>query len=135
MAARRSEVGVRSNWYEVVSMFDGEAKKILEVAGHDVVVRGTLRLGEEYEQLAVCMIPQLNYPMSQLEVIRQATEASIRLPVLLLTDNVQLCRLRRITDKQAAKLMKHGLELDDAEGADRPADGVVLRLPNKDNGA
>jgi hypothetical protein len=122
---KRSELGAgQGKWYQVVALFDGEAKRVMTVAQHDIVVRGTLNLGESYEQLAVCMMPQ-GLPQSHLEPIRQAVEGNLRLPVLLLTDNVHLCKLKPLTEKQATKLLaKH------VEGPEKEKNGNA-----KDNGA
>lgn len=137
----------KTNWYELVSFFDGAAKKAVELGEHNVIVQGTIneleyancqaslmRVIESIKKgntseaidtltsivnnhspiLAVCTVPCEAVSNEQGEALRRLLSANLRLPTLVLTNNVQLVKLKPITEARAKDVMlKEGTILED----------------------
>jgi hypothetical protein len=92
-------------WYKITGLFDGSAKKVMKVGSHDILVRGMLYEEQGGEpELAICVAPQAIGEKQGL-ALRQTLEANLRTPVLLLTDNIHLCKLVPIEDEEADKVL------------------------------
>ena len=121
----------KPTWYRMVSMFDGAAKRIAVLGkGGEALLRGvrysakvvcgkcghtidmnSLRVKGGVEdrlelspELAVCTIPT-SVTESQGEALRRMLEGNLRMPVLLISDNIHLVQLKPIITKIAKTIM------------------------------
>jgi hypothetical protein len=88
-------------WYKVARLWDQAARKEIRLEDGDVVALG--RIPPEAEVM-VCLVPT-SITAQQGMALQKILEAQYRGPVLVLTNNVQLARLREISDLEAAKIM------------------------------
>jgi len=83
------------------SLFDGPSKAIENVNGEDILLKGSLPPDND---IAVCLVPP-SVIHDQGIVLEKVLESKLRQPVLVLTNNVQLVRLKPISDAAAKKVM------------------------------
>jgi len=131
-------------WYQMVSYFDHEAKTIMEVPGGEVVLSGWVPPDNE---CAVVLAPT-SITQEQGLALQKLVEANFRRPVLVLTKNVQLVRLQKITATEAQKIIEGTdedvkvIETSEQQGEgdpvreeDRAGDAADLRSPGAAEGA
>lgn len=119
----------KPQWYQMRRFFDGPAKTITPVNDANVILQGVIyeanfacpkcghavhmdriRLTEDGKadlspQLGVCLIPQEAISNQQGEALRRMLEANLRMPVVLLSDNIQLVELRPIHQATADRIL------------------------------
>jgi len=88
-------------WYRMEAMFDGHAREILKVGEEHVTLLGWV---PPDNAVAVCLIPP-SITHTQGQALQKILEANFRAPVLLLTDTIQLVKLKPISDGKARLLM------------------------------
>jgi hypothetical protein len=67
-------------------------------------------------QLGMCLIPQEAVGNQQGEALRRMLEANLRMPVLLMSNNVQMIRLKPIMQAEADRILEGAAEDGKAEG-------------------
>jgi hypothetical protein len=130
----------RPRWHKLVSFFDGAAKSILQVNDADVVLQGWVPPDNE---CAVVLVPT-SVTHEQGLALQKIIEAQLRRPVLVMTNNTQLVRLRPITDAEAKRVMEQEaiggqviqIERDSvAEGAPESSAGIGVRAEGGESDA
>jgi hypothetical protein len=121
-----------SRWYRVEALWDGPAACVSQIGDVDILLQGMLyktdpKAANEPE-LAACLVPP-SMSESQIRSLNILLTANLRVPVLLLTNNIHLVRMRRITDDEAAKVMRAEKEGGKKEGGEADAQ------PSGENGA
>jgi hypothetical protein len=101
----------KPKWVKLVEFWDAPSKRIMDVSDKNILLQGTIE-----DNLAVCLVPQAIGP-TQGDALRQLLEANLRMSVLLLTDNVQLMRMKVISDGIANAIMQGSVRVK-SEGAD-----------------
>jgi hypothetical protein len=97
-------------WYEMVAMFDGEAKQVMALdKGERVVMAGVIPPDMD---VAICLVPP-SVTNHQGLALQKILEAQFRKSVLVLSNNIQLVRLKAISQGRATMIMMEGKE--DAE--------------------
>lgn len=120
----------KPQWYRMTEFFDGTAKAITNVNNADVLLQGVLyevdfscpkcgakihldkiKLREDgtadlSPQLGLCLIPQEAVSNQQGEALRRMIEANLRMPVLLISNNVQMVRLKPIHQAEADRILE-----------------------------
>lgn len=91
----------KPQWYKMTSFFNGEAREIVKVNGESVVLSGWVPPDDD---LGVCLVPA-SITHEQGMALRKILEANFKAPMLLLTNNVQLAKLKPITPNEADQLM------------------------------
>jgi len=117
-------------WYKMVSFFDGDSKSVLKINDADVVLSGWVPPDMD---CAVCLLPR-SASHEQGLALQKILEAQFRKPVLVLTNNTQLVRLKQITDREADRFMEgsNGAEVIQIEaGADGAGSREGLRAENR----
>ena len=94
----------KPQWYKLIALYDEPAQKIMEVEQHDIVLTGMEYLSDGEPKLAVCSVPT-SLPDNMGEPLRRLLEANLRCPVLVLTNNVQLAQLKRISFAEAKAIL------------------------------
>lgn len=89
-------------WYEMTSLFDGEAKQVLELEGAQRAV-----ISGEYGEVVICLVPT-SMTNRQGQVCQQILEAKLGRDVLLLSNNIQLVKLRAISNERAQYIRAGG---------------------------
>jgi len=97
----RREITKPEQWYRLTAFFDQTAKKVIKVGEEDVLLCGHLPPDNE---CAVVTVPP-SVTQDQGLALQKIIEGSLRKPVLILTNNTQLMRLKPITDARAKKIM------------------------------
>lgn len=93
----------KPRWWKLVALFDGPAKRVMDISGSPVLLQGTVNRDGE-DELAVCLVPAGTGP-SQGEALRVLLEANLRTPVMVLGSNIHLCRLKQIGEAEAQAIM------------------------------
>ena len=133
--AKKADLLKTPTWFRMEALFDGPAKRIQVLENTDVLLRGVKYRGEITcgccghtiktaqlsvkggiedkldltPELAICTVPPAIME-EQAEFLRITSEAQLRMPVMLLTDNVHYVRLRPISGGLAKKLQEQSLE-------------------------
>jgi hypothetical protein len=95
----------KERWYEMVAMFDGEAKQVLELGGKDrVVMTGTIPPDDD---VAICLVPP-SVSNEQGLALQKILEANFRKTVLVLSNNIQMVRLKPISMRRATEIIERG---------------------------
>ena len=105
--AKRSGTKKRKSgakWYKMVSFFDGSAKSIMKVGGEDILLQGYLSPDND---VAVCLVPP-SITHEQGVALEKILEAYLTGPVLVLTNNTQLVKLRKISNADANAILRKG---------------------------
>lgn len=121
-----SEVLKKPAWFKMVSFFDSDAKSIMKINQEDVVLSGWVPPDND---CAVCLVPS-SVTHEQGLALQRIIEGQTRKPVLILTNNVQLVRLKPISDAQAAKCIggqAHGEVVQVEAGSTGSVSGDDLR--------
>lgn len=147
MSAKIKNIVIRKpQWYRMVDFFDGPAKAVTRVNEADVLLQGVLyeadfpcpKCGAKVHldkinlkendnadlspQLGLCLIPQEAVGNQQGEALRRMLEANLRMPVLLISNNVQMVRLKPIMQGEADRILE-------GAGEDGKAEGKLLAIP------
>jgi hypothetical protein len=101
---RRLRAGQRPQWYKLEAFFDGKAQTVCDVNGEDVVLAGWIPPENE---VAVCLAPT-SITHDQGMALEKLLEANFRSPVVVLTNNIQLVKLKPVLDSVARKLIGAG---------------------------
>jgi hypothetical protein len=120
----------KPQWYRMVEFFDGPARVVTSVNDADVLLQGVLyevdfpcpkcgatvhldkiKLQEDgtadlSPQLGICLIPQEAVSNEQGEALRRMLEANLRMPVLLISNNVQMVQLKPISKAAADAILQ-----------------------------
>ena len=123
------ELFKRPQWYRMEAFFDGKAQAVTEVGDAQIVLQGTIYEGavacpacdakvhldkitltkdaraDLSPQLGICLIPQEAVSNTQGEGLRRLLEANLRMPVVLISNNVQLVQLRPIHEAEADRIL------------------------------
>jgi len=151
MATKRETALRKPQWFKMAALFDFPSKRVAQVGdGEDVLIKGvryraeitcggcgksikvnqlnTKDGGEDklelMPELAVCVVSR-SILEEQGETLRRMLEANLRMPVLLLTDNVHLVKLKPISNAVAKSIMDQAAAddlkaLESAEAAAKP---------------
>ena len=92
----------KAQWYEMVAFFDGPAKAVMKINGEDVLLAGWVPPDND---VAIVLVPP-SVNQEQGLGLEKILEAQFRKPVMVLTNNVQLVRLKPLTEGKARELMK-----------------------------
>jgi hypothetical protein len=92
----------RADWYRLEALFDRKAQTVMKVEGGDVVLAGFIPPENE---VALCLAPPA-ITHEQGLALQKLLEANFRSPVVVLTNNVQLVRLKPITAAEARRVMQ-----------------------------
>lgn len=116
----RKEVPKTESWYRMTTFFDNDAKTIMKVGEEDILLSGWVPPDGD---LALCLAPT-SLSHDQGLALTKLLEANLRKPVLLLTNNVQLVKLKPITDGEAETIMESdkGEILHYAKGGEEQTD-------------
>jgi len=91
----------KEHWYKFTQFFDGDAQTVMKVGQEDILLQGTLPPNNE---LVVCSGPT-SLTSEQGLALQTVLEARLGSPVLLLTHNVQLLKLKQLSDKEANQII------------------------------
>jgi hypothetical protein len=129
----RKDILKKEQWYKMVAMFDSDAKAVMQVGGENILLCGWVPPDMD---CAIVLVPT-SITQEQGLAIEKIIEANLRKPVLVLSQNTQLVRLKPISDGLAEKIMKgeadgHDkiLQISQAEAGPREAvegEGVGVR--------
>ena len=97
-----SEPQRKECWYQLVSFFETDGKSIMSIDGENVLLSGWLP--PDYD-CAVVVVPT-SVTQEQGIALQRLMEANLRHPVLVLTNNTQLVRLKPISDQLAESIMR-----------------------------
>jgi hypothetical protein len=130
----------KPKWYRMTQFFDGASQVVTEINDAEVLLQGVLyeavfpcpkcgakvhmdkiKLKEDgtadlSPQLGLCLIPHEAIGNQQGEALRRMLEANLRMPVLLISNNVQMVRLKPISQQAAHEILKGANEDGQAEG-------------------
>lgn len=124
----------KTQWYRMESFFDGPSQQVVGLGDAEVLLQGVLyeasfpcpkcghkvcldkmrvRKGEGERdgtidfspQLGLCLVPQEAISNVQGEGLRRMLEANLRMPVLLMSTNVQMAKLRPIHQAEADRIL------------------------------
>lgn len=99
---KRAEVLRKERWFKFTAMFDQAAKSVLKINNEDVVLCGWIPPDMD---CSVVLVPT-SVTHEQGLALQKIIEAQTRKPVLVLTNNTQLVRLKPITDAEAKRIME-----------------------------
>lgn len=149
----------------MVSFFDDQSQVVTEVNDAKIVLQGVIyeaqvacpSCGKKIHldratvaggrldlspQLGLCLIPQDAVSNNQGEALRRMLEANLRMPVLLLTDNVSMVRLRPIHEGEAQRILDGEgdgyakvVAFPGRGGAQEQASGQGIRAPDRNGPA
>jgi len=102
----RQEILKKEQWYKMISFFQDPAQGVMRVQNEDIVLSGWVPPDMD---CAICLTPP-SITHDQGLALQKILEANFRKPVLLLTNNTQLVRLKPISDGEAEKIMKGELD-------------------------
>jgi hypothetical protein len=103
----------------MVSFFDGETQEVAQMGEEQILLPGWVPPDND---CAVCLVPT-SITREQGVALQKLLEANLRTKVMVLTNNVQLVRLKAISDKDAAEIMVKELE------------GKLIEVNTKGNGS
>jgi hypothetical protein len=150
---KRELVIRKPQWYRMMEFFDGPAKVVTSVNDADVLLQGVLyeavfpcphcnhkihmdkvNLKEDGRadlspQLGLCLIPQEAISNQQGEALRRMLEANLRMPVLLISNNVQMVRLKPIMQAEADRILEEGAGKKDGEKEGQESQGRLVAFP------
>lgn len=92
----------KARWYQIVKLWDQPAQKILEVESEPVIVQGMI---PPLNEVPVCLVPT-SIMAEQGMALQKLLEGHFRAPVLVLTNNIQLAKLKPISESEAQTLME-----------------------------
>lgn len=98
---KATELARKPRWYRMEAYFDGEAQKVCQIGDEQVYLSG----GDD--DLLICLAPP-SITAEQGEALRKLLEANFMRSVLVLTNNIQLVKLKPVNGKVAEKIMKGG---------------------------
>lgn len=102
------------HWYRLAAFYSEPAKEIIKAGDHGILLQG-LQYDQQGEPiLAVCSVSCAVAP-DQGRQLERLLQANLRMPVLILTDNVKLARLQRISEAQARAIMNQEAVSDSEE--------------------
>jgi len=129
----KSDIMKSEQWFKMTSFFDGKSKSLMKVNEEDVILCGWVPPDMD---CAVCLVPP-SVTHEQGLALQKMIEANVRKPVLVLTSNTQLVRLKPVSDAYAAKVMQ-GDEGDgqiiqvSASGEVSEEEGIDVRAENSE---
>lgn len=91
----------QEQWYQLTGLWDGQAKEVIKLGEEQVVMLGFLPPRME---VAVCVVPP-SVTTEQGEAVTKLLEANFQKPVVVLSNNIQLARLRPVSAKRAREMM------------------------------
>ena len=98
---RRKQILRRHEWYKLEALFDNKAMAVCKVEGGDVVLAGWVPPDNE---VAICLAPPC-ITHEQGLALQKLLEANLRAPVVVLTNNIHLAKLRPVTNAEAREIM------------------------------
>lgn len=123
----------KPKWYKMVAFFDGEAQQVMEVKGANVLLQGWLPPDDD---LGVCAVPT-SITHEQGLALEKILEANFKRPLLVLTNNIQLAKLKPITELEAKQIMQNEfmgsvlhVEKESDYGNVKPPEGAAVRAGN-----
>ena len=98
---KKSPKGKPEKWYKLVSFFSNRAQEVMKVQEEEVVLSGWVPPDKD---LAVCLVPT-SITHEQGLALQKLLEANFSKPVLLLSNNIQLAKLKPISNAEAKRIM------------------------------
>lgn len=92
-------------WYRVDAVWQGEGMEPVEVAPGVVVRRMLYREAGGEPELAVLRVPMRELSQNMVAQFVRGCEAALRVPVLALSDGVELVRLVPMTQEDAQRMI------------------------------
>lgn len=102
--ASRNKALRKPQWYRMTQFFDGPAKKIADVGDEEIVLSGFV---EPDKDLAVVLVPP-SVTHEQGKALEMTLKAQFGVSVLVLSNNIQLVKLKPIPEVLAKELMERG---------------------------
>jgi len=134
----------KPQWYRMQAMFEGAAHLVTEINDAEVLLQGVFyeadfpcpKCGTKVHldrinlrgdghadlspQLGICLIPPEAASNAAGEALRRMLEANLRMPVLLLSNNIHMVKLKPIPEAEAKRIM---------EGAGDEEEGRLVSIP------
>lgn len=98
----RREVLRKEQWYRMTSFFENSSKRVMSVQDEDVLLCGWIPPDMD---CGIVLVPP-SVTQDQGLALEKIIEAQLRKPVLVMTNNTQLVRLKPITDALAKQIME-----------------------------
>lgn len=102
--SQKSSRPKKPHWYTMESFFKSDSQLVMKVGDEDIVLCGWV---PPYNEVAVCLVPS-SITQQQGLALQKILEANLRAPVLVLTNNTQLVRLKQISESEAIRIMNEG---------------------------
>jgi len=130
---KRKDVFKSEQWYRMTAFWDDDAKSVMKVGDADIALCGWVPPDMD---VAVVLVPT-SVTQEQGLALQKIIEAQVRKPVLVLTNNTQLVRLKPISDSAAKKLMEKsdGEVVQISPGANGEGQGERVRADGGESDA
>jgi hypothetical protein len=96
-------------WYKIECLFDQKAQKVMQIGDADILLREMYYVKSENgktgePELAICQVPTA-IGRAQGANLQHLLEANLRVPVVVLTNNINMVKLKAVTDEEAEKVL------------------------------